>query len=113
VNWVHRKRPQFAGSFVKRLKGFEPSTFCMASRTCVPLGVDIPCKHGGSRVWASFCDSPAFTAKSRGFGYPVGNRRMARVLSAARREVDTGQAARGAGSALGRERLLDSEGLLK
>jgi hypothetical protein len=32
--------------FLKRLKGFEPSTFCMASRTCVSLfGADIPCKR--------------------------------------------------------------------
>ena len=32
MNWTHPKRPHFAGPFLKRLKGFEPSTFCMASR---------------------------------------------------------------------------------
>jgi hypothetical protein len=36
VNWAHPKRPQFAGPFGEWLKGFEPSTFCMASRTCGP-----------------------------------------------------------------------------
>jgi hypothetical protein len=30
-----RKTAHFAGPFVKRLMGFEPTTFCMASRTCV------------------------------------------------------------------------------
>jgi hypothetical protein len=31
VSWAERKTPHFAGPFPKRLKGFEPSTFCMAS----------------------------------------------------------------------------------
>jgi hypothetical protein len=32
VSWAGRKTAHFAGAFAKRLKGFEPSTFCMASR---------------------------------------------------------------------------------
>ena len=32
-NWRHRqKKPRLSGAFSKRLKGLEPSTFCMASR---------------------------------------------------------------------------------
>jgi hypothetical protein len=38
------------------------------------FGADIPCKRAGSRVWVSFCDSPAFTASSRGFGHRMGTR---------------------------------------
>jgi hypothetical protein len=37
--------------FSKRLMGFEPSTFCMASSTCEPTpAADIPCKRRGSRL---------------------------------------------------------------
>jgi hypothetical protein len=32
MNRTHPKRPHFAGPFLKRLMGFEPTTFCMASR---------------------------------------------------------------------------------
>jgi hypothetical protein len=37
-----------------------------------PLGPEIPCKHTGSRAGGVFCHSPAFTARSRGFGHPMG-----------------------------------------
>jgi hypothetical protein len=32
VNWAHRKDLTLQALLLKRLKGFEPSTFCMASR---------------------------------------------------------------------------------
>jgi hypothetical protein len=45
-----------------------------------PFGADIPCKCIRSRVWLSLRDSPAFTAKSRGFGHRMGTRPRARLL---------------------------------
>ena len=40
------------------------------------FAADTPCKSVGSRVGASFCDSPAFTASSRGFRHPIGTRTL-------------------------------------
>jgi hypothetical protein len=63
-----------------RLKGFEPSTFCMASRSMrFPFGADIPRKYAGSRTGVSFGDSPAFPASSRGFGHRMGTRAVVAV----------------------------------
>ena len=55
-----RKRPAFAGLLLKRMKGLEPSTFCMASRRSSQLSyirgrpsIDRPCARGegcGARV---------------------------------------------------------------
>jgi hypothetical protein len=54
--------------FRERLKGFEPSTFCMASRTCGADPTRI-CLQTGD-FWAPGADEgfPAFTGRSRGFG---------------------------------------------
>jgi hypothetical protein len=60
--------------FRERLKGFEPSTFCMASRAWgsrwrrdFPANERVPAR-------GALCDSAAFTAKSREFGHRMGTR---------------------------------------
>jgi hypothetical protein len=69
------KKTRKCEAFGERLKGFEPSTFCMGKQNvCFLFGADIPCKRDGFRVSMSCSDSPAFTASSRGFGHRMGTR---------------------------------------
>src|SRR5918992_4148733 len=71
--WLHqptaqRKRPANCRPFAKRLMGFEPTTFCMASRTWGHADcLDIPAKIGGFTLESRRRRCPAFTAKSREF----------------------------------------------
>jgi len=52
-----------------------------------PFGADIPCKPMGSRVWVSFCDSPAFPGSSRAFRHRRGTRALASSPRGAPRRV--------------------------
>jgi hypothetical protein len=59
-------------SFRERLKGFEPSTFCMASRIRAASPVQ---KHPANKPFSRRSDtprSPAVTAKLRGFPHETG-----------------------------------------
>jgi hypothetical protein len=56
----------------ERLIGFERTTFCMASSRCFPrLDRRSPANTRVPQVGGSLWDSPAFTARSRGFGHPT------------------------------------------
>ena len=62
----HRKDLQI-NAFRKRLKGFEPSTFCMASRTWCPGRPGKVLQNHGLRLDPVGDAFPAFAAKSREF----------------------------------------------
>jgi len=59
--------PRFAGLFDKRLKGFEPTTFCMASSCCGLLLSRFIAASQAFASWLVGSDSPSFPAKSREF----------------------------------------------
>jgi hypothetical protein len=50
------KETAFAGLFLKRLMGFEPTTFCMASRKCVSRSAPISPANAAVLVWR--CRAP-------------------------------------------------------
>ena len=57
-----------AGSRGERLMGFEPATFCMASRACGADSARIRLQRGGFWDLGREECFPAFTGRSRGFG---------------------------------------------
>jgi hypothetical protein len=64
-------------AFLKRLKGFEPSTFCMASRAHGSRSLRISLQTRGVLGPSLGRDSPGFTAKSRRLGTQWAPRRLA------------------------------------
>jgi hypothetical protein len=60
------------GPFRKRLKGFEPSTFCMASRTFRADLSRICLQTSGFSAPTAWKAFPAFTGRSREFRHPMG-----------------------------------------
>jgi hypothetical protein len=68
MNWTHPKRPHFAGPFLKRLKGFEPSTFCMASRSWDWVhALNVPAKWRTSAARGGAAECLGYHEKSREF----------------------------------------------
>jgi hypothetical protein len=62
-----RKRRANAGPFQERLKGFEPSTFCMGKQNVRSRASQEVLEKSSFRAIGGRRSFPAFTAKSRGF----------------------------------------------
>jgi hypothetical protein len=66
-------RPANAGLFGERLMGFEPTTFCMASRTGGDwIYREVPANQRFCGRPSAAGRSPEFAENSRGFGYRIG-----------------------------------------
>ena len=71
---AHAKKSCKCKPFLKRLMGFEPTTFCMASRTCSPDSVRKVAGNSGFPRYRRGVGFPGFHWETTGLGHRMGTR---------------------------------------
>ena len=75
-----RRTPAISRACSKRLMGFEPSTFCMASRARGADSARTSLQRGGFSAPGAHEGFPEIPGKSRGFGYRMGTEALRLLL---------------------------------